>query len=98
MNLSKFIQEELLCRIDIRLGTILEDSDSATDFESEVSLDALGHKIKHTDAEFSADELQWIKEELENELEILSSTLEDPELKGQAEKEIKKIKSFIRTL
>lgn len=64
---TKFQKEEILYKLDIRVETILEDIESATTFERDKeNLDKLRAKIIDGNMDFTADEKQWLKEELED--------------------------------
>lgn len=67
---TKKQKEEILDAIDLRIDTISDDTESATHFESEESLNKLKVKIESNSMSFTYDEVEWIKEEMEWKLEM----------------------------
>lgn len=67
---TKRQKEEILDAIDLRLDTISDDTESATLFEGEQSLNILKSKIENGNMVFTKNEAEWIKEEMEWKLEM----------------------------
>ena len=67
---TKKQKEEILDAIDLRLDTISDDAESATEFESEQSLNDLKAKVESGNMDFTHGEVEWIKEEMGWKLEM----------------------------
>jgi len=71
MKFTKLQKEEILHCISVRQDTVEEDIDSASPFEAkEGALDTLADKIKNGVMTFTPEEIEWLKEELDNRIDI----------------------------
>jgi len=69
-------KEEILNCLESRRHTVLDDIESATEFESNIeNLNVLETKIKANSSEYNADEIQWLKEEFESLSNIAADNL-----------------------
>jgi hypothetical protein len=76
MKFSGQQKEELLHCIHNRRGTVQDDIESATPFESVISnLDNLEQKIKNNSTQYTDDEVEWMVEEFSSLKSIADDNL-----------------------
>lgn len=78
---TKYQIDEIVPLIDIRLETITEDPDSADDFETEESLEALKVKVESGSMDFTDAEKKFLIEELECRISVGYGNLDDEGVK-----------------
>lgn len=78
---------EIKDSIDLRIDTITDDPESATEFETVDNLNALKAKITQKQYILTLEERVWIWEEMEWKLEMAMAACENPEIgfKGQGD-------------
>lgn len=92
---TKSQQYEILDSIDLRIDTITDDPESATEFETVENLNALREKVKVNDMNLSKDERVWIWEEMEWKVEMAIGARENPEIGFRAQSEINSLNNAI---
>lgn len=92
---TKSQQYEILDSIDLRIDTITDDPESATEFETVENLNALKEKVKVNDMNLSKDERVWIWEEMEWKMEMAKAAVENPEIGFKAQAEVNSFNNAI---
>ncbi|HLO91531.1 MAG TPA: hypothetical protein VK172_10245 [Lentimicrobium sp.] len=73
---TKYQKEEIIALIEIRQETILEDPESADEFEANAdSLQVLMNKVICDDMNFSREEKLWLISELDNRISVANDNL-----------------------